>query len=235
MTTHAPGDTPLSWGLADAISANDGTAEDINWIDVPIAELDLIFTVPRMPLRMKINDRMMAVSASYAEQVRVCKLLGCVSPTHAWFQAIWRAAKVKLTPCPLVSTATDAMKMGDFDFLTRENDNFDKQIAANADALSDPTVFPRGFAKAWLMGILMGEQGAHGAENEGFEYPDGHELQHEGGMHNDSHLDYSQWIWDIIKRMAKKISTGEQVDLLELQRAQFPQFKARLDEYENAA
>jgi hypothetical protein len=227
-------DAPLSWGLAEAIKANDGTVEVIDWMEVELQEVDLIVTVPRLPLRMQINGQLMAVSVSYAEQVLICRLLDCVSPTHDWFQALWRAATVKLTPCPLVRTATDAQRMGDLDFLTRENADFERQLTNHAVELGG-SAFARGFAKAWLIGRLMGEQGVHGAENEGFEYPDGHELQGEGGAHNDKHLDYSQWCWDICKRKARRLSTGEEIDLLDIQMAAFPQFAAQLAMYNNTS
>jgi hypothetical protein len=211
-----PPGSPASWGLADAVAA--GVAEPIDWMDVELPELDLVVTVPRGPLRMPLgpSGRMMAASLSYAEQRRLCALLGAISVTHDVLQALWKKAAAKLVPDPLVRTASDAAAMGDLDFLTRENDAFDAQMQAHAAELAAPGAFARGFYKAWIIGLRMSEQGPHGAENEGFEYPNGTELQHEGGAHNDAHLDYSQWAWDLARRRARRLSTGEALDLREV-------------------
>lgn len=217
--------SPATWGLAAAIEA--GTAEPIEWIDVACPALDLTFTVPKLPLGISVNGRLLRVSLTYAEQVRICRTLGCVSPTYEWYTEIWRAAPVKLTPRPLVRTAADALAMGGFRFLCVENAAFDAQLAAHADELAIPGAFARGFCKVWLVGPLMQALGKHGTVNAGFKYPDGHELQHPWGRHNDMHLDYSQWAWDLPKRFARR-NDGTEVDLLELQCMQLPSLATRL-------
>jgi hypothetical protein len=220
---------PLSWGLADAIE--NGTSESIDWIDVACPAIDLVLTLPKLPIRCPIEGRIMVASLSYAEQVRVCRLLGCVSPTSAMYQAIWKASTVKIPPHPLVFTAADAAQMGTLAFLTKANDLWEAELAKHADELAAEGAFARGYWKCWEIGPLMTEQGLHGAENEGYEYPDGHELQNPGGRHNDQHLDDSQVAEDLPKREARRISDGSVVDLLELERAQFPALRQRLLEY----
>jgi hypothetical protein len=117
--------------------------------------------------------------------------------------------------------------MGGIDFLRKENDAFEAQLAAHASELAKPGAFARGFCKVWLVGPMMLELGKHGAENEGFRYPDGHELQHPGGRHYDTHIDYSQWAWDLPKRTARRLN-GTAIDLLDLQCTQLPVLASRL-------
>jgi hypothetical protein len=222
MTANAP----LTWGLANAIE--DGSAEPIDWIDVSCPELDLVLTVPRLPLRCSIEGRMMVASVNYREQVRICRLLGCVSPTSAMYQALWKASTVKIPPHPLVFIAADAAQMGTLAFLTKANDLWEAELANHAAELAADGAFARGYWKCWEVGSLMMEQGPNGAENEGYEYPNGRELQNPGGRHNDRHLDDSQACEDLPKREARRISDGSLVDLLELERTQFPALRARL-------
>lgn len=207
-------DSPSTWGLADAIEA--GTAPEIDWIDVTCPRAELVLTVPRLPLACRVGDRVIRPSLSYAEQVRVCRVLGCVSPTYEWYLEIWHMAPVKLSPRPLVKTATDAAVMGTLDFLARENDAFEAQLAQHAQRLAQPGAFARGFCKLWIVHPKMADLGRHGACNVGFRYPNGTEIQAPGGRHNDTHLDYSQWAWDLPRREARDMK-GRPVDLLERQ------------------
>ncbi len=220
MATNAP----LSWGLADAIEA--GEAETPDWIDVDVPDEDLVLTTPRDALRMTINGRLLRASLSYQEQIRVCRLLGCVSPTVVWSRAIWMAAPIKQNPDELVRTAQDAAQMGTLDFLVRINDAIDASLDAGAVAL-----WGRGAAKSWNVDPMMLEQGPSvGACNFGFVHPNGHEDQPPGGRHNWLHLDYSQLAIDLCKRQARRLSDGSPVDLLELQCKTFPQLAKRLAE-----
>lgn len=217
--------SPPSWGLADAVES--GRSLEITWIDVTCRKSGLVLTVPRLPLACMIGDRPTYASLSYAEQVRICRALGCVSSTYEWYLDIWHASAVKLTPKPLVRTAADAAAMGTLQFLLRENDEFEKQLALFGGALEQNTSFPRGFCKQWIIHPKMADLGKRGACNVGFRSPNGVEIQTPGGRHNDSHLDYSQWAWDLPKRTARD-AKGNAVDLLDLQCKLMPSLASRL-------
>lgn len=220
-------DKPTSWQLADAIV--DGTAGTPEWVTRRFPDLDLEVKALRGPLRRPVNGRLLVVASSYHEQLAVCRALKAISPTHSIFQALWRACTVKLTPKPLVITAADSLQMGSLAWLIKANDAYEAEIEAHTlDLTKVEDSDARGYWKAWLIGLLMREQGADGAENEGFIYPDGHELQHEGGAHNGAHLDYSQAIADLVLRVARRISTGELVDLREVFCGWFPALADRI-------
>ena len=223
--------SPTSWGLAEAIEA--GKSVPIDWIEVLCRKSGLVLTVPRLPLACVIDGRPVHASLNYAEQVKICRILGCVSSTYEWYVDIWAASTLKLIPKPLVRTAADAAAMGTLPFLLRENDEFEKQLQAASAALEAAGSFPRGFCKQWIIHPKMADLGRRGACNVGFRSPNGVEIQKPGGRHNELHLDYSQWAWDLPKRFAKDLS-GNSVDLLELQCKLMPGLASRLrTEYGN--
>jgi hypothetical protein len=182
-----------------------------------------VLTTPRDALRMTLSGRLMRPSISYQEQLRICRALGCVSPTVAWSRAIWQGAPTKQDPVELVRTPQDAEQMGTMNYLIRINDAIDASLDPN-----DNGAWGRGAAKAWCVDPMMMELGNEGACNWGFVHPNGHEDQPPGGRHNWLHLDYSQLCLDLCKRSARRVSDGTTVDLLDVQCESFPQLAERL-------
>lgn len=208
----------MTWGLADLVDSGD--FELPPFVDVDVPALDLIVSTPQDALLATINGRRLRPSLTYAEQVRICRALALISPTVEIAQAIWKAAPIKQRPCELVSTPSQAQLMGTFAFLRAINDHIDESLL--------PGGWGRGAAKGWIIHPLMAEQGPRGACNYGFVHVDGHADQSPGGRHNDEHLDYSQLALDLCKRTARRISTGEDVDLLDVYIARYPQLAGRL-------
>ena len=225
-------DSPASWGLAAAIAA--GTAAPIDYVDVPYPPDDIILTVPKDALKMpfpQAGGRVMRAPCSYKEQIQVATSLGCCSAIIPWAKAIWLAAPIKQKPVELVANLQQSLLMGTLEDLLRSEDLIDAQMAS-AMASAGPDAWGRGAMKGWYIDLMMVEQGAlTGACNWGFVEPDkgpDHPDQSPGGRHLWSQIDYSQKLYDLVMRWARRISDGSPVDLVELQCTKFPTLAARL-------
>jgi hypothetical protein len=219
--------SPASWGLADAVAA--GTLAPVDWVDVPYVPDDVVLTVPADALRIAFpsaGGRVMRAPCSYREQVQVARDLGCVSASVDWARAIWRAAPRKQAPVELVRTPADAQQMGTLAFLVRAEDLRDAAVTGYSSC-----DWGRGAMKGWYVDPLMLEQGDDGACNWGFVHPPpagadptpaaldaclAHPDQTPGGRHNWFQIDYSQTVYDLPKRAARRISDGSPIDLVEL-------------------
>lgn len=232
-------DSPTTWGLADACEAGTITTSTIDWVDVPVAEDDLILTVPKDALKIpfpQAGGRVMRAPCSYQEWLRAAKALGCCSLTIAWAKAVWNAAPKKQTPVELVITAADSMQMGTLEWLVRSEDRIDAQCADYG-----PDDWGRGAMKEWYIDPMMMEQSPiTGCCNWGFVWPEGvkgreklpwgpdHPDQPPGGRHVWTQIDYSQKKYDLALRWARRISDGSPVDLVEVECSKFPALATRL-------
>lgn len=206
--TTLPGSAKAAGLLLTAF--REGRTEEIQWTDVTVD--GIIVTVATDAMKATINDKVgVRLPVSYAEAITICTALGCVSPTQKICDAMFAQAKAQLTAVPLVMTASDATRMSDVDFVLRFHDRVQNQLVAT-DAAAADLVF--GAWKLWLLHPRLVERGA---VNYGF-WDKSHKpvrvIQTPGAQHDPAHYDYSQLLVPV-KRMAKRVGTGEPVDLLD--------------------
>jgi len=189
---------------------NAGATEPITWVDVTVG--DLVVTVASDAMKAALGDRPgVRLPVSYEEAVVICKQLECVAPTQPICDAVFAQARAQLCCVALVHVASDAARMEDVDFVLRFADAVDEQVTASGAAAGD-LVFG-----AWKLWILHPRIVEKGAVNYGFW--DTHRappapVQTVGGQHDAAHYDYSQLLQPV-KRMARRASTGEAIDLLD--------------------
>lgn len=191
-------------------SFNAGATEEITWVDVTVG--DLVVTIASDAMKAPLGDRAgVRLPVSYEEAVAICKQLDCVAPTQPICDAVFAQAKAQLCLVALVRVAADAARMVTVDFVLRFADAVDEQLAA-AGASPGDLVFG-----AWKLWILHPRIAERGAVNYGFwdtsRRPPA-PVQTVGGQHDAAHYDYSQLLQPV-KRTARRVSTGEAVDLLD--------------------
>jgi len=194
--------------LLEAFQA--GATDEIVWVDVAVG--DLVVTVASDAMKATLGDRAgVRMPVSYEEAIAICKQLECVAPTQPICDAVFAQAKAQLGCVALVHVASDAPKMVTVDFVLRFADAVDEQLAATGASAGD-LVFG-----AWKLWILHARIAEKGAVNYGFwdtsRRPPA-PVQTVGGQHDAGHYDYSQLLQPV-KRLARRASTGETVDLLD--------------------
>jgi hypothetical protein len=189
---------------------SEGSAEEITWTEITLD--GLILTVAADAMKGELGGRSgVRLPVSYYETVQACRSLGCVAPTQAMADAMFAQAKAQLQFVPLVRTAADSAKMASVDFTLRFHDGVEKQIAA---AAPEPGALIAGAWKYWLLHLRLAERGAvnYGFWDKSKRPPT--PIQTVGGRHDASHWDYSQLLQPV-KRMARRVGSDVEVDLLE--------------------
>jgi hypothetical protein len=205
----APAGTDKAGGLLLA-AFNDGATEELAWVDVTVG--DLVVTVASDAMKAPLGGRAgVRLPVSYEEAVVICKQLECVAPSQPICDAVFAQARAQLCCVALVRVASDAGRMATVDFVLRFADAVEAQLTS-AGASAGDLVFG-----AWKLWILHPRIVEKGAVNYGFwdtsRAPPA-PVQTVGGQHDAAHYDYSQLLQPV-KRMARRASTGEAVDLLD--------------------
>lgn len=188
----------------------DGATEEIAWTDVTVD--DLVITVAADAMKATLNDRPgVRLPVTYEEAVTICAALGCVSPTQRMCDAMFNQAKTQLSAITLWRSPADDKRMGTVEFVLRFHDQIERELAKEQRSPGD-LVFG-----AWKLWILHPAITRLGAVNYGFWDRSARPvkvIQTPGARHDPRHYDYSQLLVPV-KRMARKVGTGEPVDLIE--------------------
>jgi hypothetical protein len=203
--------------LLAAVQSGEIDLASIAWTEVEVPALDLIVTVPLEALRCNINGQLLRVGASWADTQAICQMLGCLPPTREVVDAVWAASSPRIDGALLyVPTDGTAGQMQSIDACVRLNAQLDAAIAA-AGAQPDALVRPQG--KAYIVSERLGA--GKGAVNYGLPRLDGTLIQPEQAGHDRDWLDYLQLLGEIVQRQARRISTGQVVDALDVYRGHF--------------
>jgi hypothetical protein len=188
-------------------AAQENRLAPIHWVVVD-AGCGLSITVSSDALKALVPEvnRVLRLPVSYSETIQICRLLGCLPPTAAFSDAIWRAAAVRPTPIGLVHTPDDARFMSTLEWCIRHNDNVEKCPCEEGTLLAD-------VGKDW---ILDNRLAVKGAVNYGWRStaPDGTPrlTQSIGDTHDSAHYDYAQ-VLRVVQRTA--LLDGQPIDLLD--------------------
>ena len=196
-------------------AADAGTLAPIDWVEVDVGD-GLTVTTSADALKASIPevDRPLRLPVSYQEAVEICRANQWVVPTQAVSDAIWRAAKVRVPPVPLVIKPEDAQFMKTIAWSIRHNANIDKTPIEPGTLVAD-------VGKDWVLdnGIAVSH-----AVNYGWRQLNGTLIQTLGHRHDAGHWDYSQ-VLRVVQRRARL--RGETIDLLDyLAKAIQPRFLA---------
>jgi len=206
LSTNTP--TSKAGGLLLA-AFRAGTTEPINWVDITVG--DLVVTVASDAMKATVGGRAgVRLPVSYRETIEICRELDCVAPTQSICDAIFSQARSPLNFVPLVRTAADTAKMTSVEFALRFNDGIEKQLGAQQSA-------PGLIGGAWKYWLLHPRLAERGAVNYGFwdkSHKPAKPIQSVGGQHDALHYDYSQ-ILQPVRRIARHVATGAEVDLLD--------------------
>jgi hypothetical protein len=201
-------------------------------VEVEVPALDLVVTVPRRSFRAYVDGypEPLLLGVSYADQVEMCRAMGWVSLTWDMVDAVWRAAFTsRIAP---VGQWVPGANIASLEFAQRHTRAVDDAVAAlnhGEGAPPDTVVRPEG--KAWILHERLPQSA--GAVLWGWQKLDGQPLQGFGFQHNADHVDYSMCEAPA-QRTARRLSTGETIDLLDWYRELFPDPLMRpfLDAYE---
>jgi hypothetical protein len=209
IAANAPARTAPAGGLLlEAFKT--GATEGLAWVDVTVG--DLVVTVASDAMKAAVGERTgVRLPVSYEETVAICKALDCVTPTQAICDAMFAHAVAPLDYVALVRTAADASNLATIDFVLRFGDAVDQQVAA-AKAYPGALIF--GAWKLWILHPRIVERGAvsYGFWDRSKKPPA--PVQTPGAQHDAAHYDYAQLLQPV-KRKARKVRTGEVVDLLD--------------------
>ncbi len=170
-------------------------------LTISVAADALKATLPDAPLPLRLP-------ASYADTIAICKTLGCIAPTAAMSDAIWKASTIKIAPKGLWSKPSDSLRMSRVEWTLRHNANIEAALAGK-DVKADTLVADVG--KEWILDPGLN---VLGAVNYGWRLiPGGKPLQPIGHKHLPSHLDYSQVLRPVSRYGALN---GQVVDLLDI-------------------
>lgn len=202
-----------------------GAHRPVAKMELELPERDLVVTILRDALQAKVDGRWLRLGVSYNEQVEICRLLGMISPTQEIVTAAWEVARDAghhIQPLGLVHSAADFALMDSMQFAIRHNDNIEAAIAAFG-----PDDFCRPYGKAWIVHPRQVEPDkdgvVRGVVEFGWQHPNGRPIQGPGsGGHDRNYMDYSMVTADLCDRRARRLSTGEAVDLVDEYRALFP-------------
>lgn len=206
-----------------------GEIEEIRWVEVTLG--DLVITVASDAMKAPLNDRgFVRLPVTYKETIEICRDLECIAPTQAMCDAIFAQAKSQLNFVPLVRTAADSAKMMSVEFALKFHDGVQKQLPTEEE--KDPGLI----CGAWKYWILHQRLNVLGAVNYGFwdkSKKPPQVIQTVGARHDPSHYDYSQLLQPVMRK-ARRVSDGQEVDLLEYvaQKEKIPQ--KYLDPYQPA-
>ncbi|MBK9264047.1 MAG: N-acetylmuramoyl-L-alanine amidase [Polyangiaceae bacterium] len=208
MTTTTLAPNAKTGGLLLKAFQN-GETEEIRWVEVTLG--DLIITVASDALKAPLNDRgFVRLPVTYKETIEICRDLECIAPTQAMCDAMFAQAKSQTLAVPLVIRASDSAKMPTVEFVLKFHDGVEKQLAGVGQE-------DRGLiCGAWKYWLLHPRLNVLGAVNYGFwksKKPPS-VYQTPGARHDPAHYDYSQLLQPV-QRKARRVSTGEEVDLLE--------------------
>jgi hypothetical protein len=209
--------------LLDAVLS--GAHRPVAKMELELPDQDLVVTILRDALQAQVNGRWLRLGVTYDEQIQICRALGLVSPTQEIVTAAWEAARAAgraITPLGLVQSEADFALMDSIQFAIRHNDNIDKAIARFG-----PDDFCRPFGKAWIIHprqVQADKDGImRGVVEFGWHRPNGAPIQGPGsGGHDRKYMDYSMVTAELCERRARRLSTGELVDLVDVYRQQFP-------------
>lgn len=181
------------------------------WVPVTVGDLVLEVTADALSAPVAYLDEHgkeayadLRLPASYSDQVKIARHFYAVSPTAAWWDAIFRAARLKVVPEPLPAGPL----MSTVGYSVRHHRNLAKYNPA-------PGTLIRDVGKGWILSRRLGESSAI---NYGWIQPNGQPIQGEGARHNDAYADYSQTVV-LVRRFAHD-TKGAGVDLLEYLREQ---------------
>lgn len=211
--------------LLGAVRAGQHRPEAYMELEVP--DMDLVVTILRDALQARVGSRWLRLGVSYSEQIEICRVLGLVSPTKEVVDAAWAAAKADghaIAPEGLVQDPADFAKMATIEFAIAHNDRIERAIAKGGFG---PDTFVRPYGKAWLIHPAMVEADKDGVYRGVVEYGwqqlSGKPIQGPGsGRHDANYADYSMVTADLVMRRARRISTGETVDVLDRLREIYP-------------
>ena len=199
-----------------------GEHRPISKVEIELPEQDLVVTMLRDALQARVNGRWLRLGVTYNEQVEIARILGMISPTHEMVTAAWEAAKAAnriIQPMPLRRSDSDDALLDSIEFAIRHNDNIEKAIA-RAGYGPDDFVEPKG--KAWCVHPLQVEPWhrdgkVRGVVEFGWFQMNGQSLQPlSSGGHDGDYTDYSMVAGNLVERRARRLSTGETVDLVDV-------------------
>jgi hypothetical protein len=192
-------------------------------VEVDVRELDLVITVPRRAFRAPVRgyDKPLLLGWSYANLIEVCRLLGMIPLTREMVDAVWAAPFTwRITATGLWAPGAD-LAMQRVEYAAKQTDTVDAAIQAldNGNG-APPDAVIRDEGKAWIIhedlpksaGAVL--YGWHDARS-------GKVLQGLGRGHDADWDDYSM-VDPPAQRMARRLSTGEPIDLLAFYRQHFP-------------
>lgn len=195
-------------------AAREGRIEPVASREVLVPALDLWITVPLDALKVKFQGRALRAPASYAEAVEIGRILGYVPPTQEMVDAIWADAK---HIAPLGQTPDESLASA-----IAHSDELERAFAA-AGITGDDLGGPVG--KDYLMHERLST--GQGAVIYGWHNLSGQPIQPPSGAHSVHYFDYSHTIrWP--ERQARRASTGEVVDLLDVYAARWPQLEVQI-------
>lgn len=209
-----------------------GAHEEPIWTPVDLPQHDLRVFVLHSPLRCRVGGRLLMLGVSYAELIRICRLLaggidhggGALPPTAEIVDAAWQRAKFErrvFQPFGLNQQQGDDALMTSIEFANRHNDNIERQMRAfGADA------FARDYSKDWCIDprmLTLAPNGVpRGVAEYGWRQPSGVPIQSMGpGGHDANYVDYAMCCQNIVQRAAEKLSTGGHVDLADVYESWF--------------
>lgn len=187
-----------------------GTADEITWTEVTVG--DIVITVATDALRSTLNGVAgVRLPVSHSETIEICRSRDWIAPTQAMCDAMFASAKSQLNYVPLVRTAADAKKMNTVGFTTHFHEGVIKQLTSKPRGPGDLAM---GAWKHWILHPRIKERGAvtYGFWDLSKKPPK--PVQAVSAMHDAFLYDYSQLLQPV-KRYARRVATGEKVDLIE--------------------
>lgn len=197
-----------------------GIHEQPTWIEVPFAGLTV--RVGAHALRANVGGRLLRLPVSYADVIAISKRLGWIAPTAGLADAIWMAAKLRISPAPQGDFSTPAAaadtsrRMSTLEFVAAHDRAIEAKIPANRRGELAGTE-----GKDWILSKRNLLKPRDGGGKAGTTYgwhqlPGGEPIQGlgpdaSGPAHSDQHFDYSQTLRPI-QRMARR-ADGTEVDL----------------------
>jgi hypothetical protein len=207
------------------------THDPIGWTWVAIPGEDLEVLVPNDAFKATLGETPhVRIPVTYAELREICRVLSCVPAAKFIVDAIYQAAPVHTTPIGLVQKEGDDKRMNSAAFVLRHHANVEQQLAQQAQSAQDGAlVEPVG--KWWIVDpkLATSRFGEHAAVTYGwFRTSVDDPVQTPQAPHDDNHSDYSQ-VGRAVHRFARRASTQEDVDLLDVYAARWPELAPFLD------
>jgi len=211
----APAPVPSALNVRGALLAavQRGELEEPSWVDVPWPDAGVVLTVGAHALRAPLGPegKLVRVPSSYADGLRIDQLLGWIAPSAEVSDLLWQAATVRLTPVPMGASPLMASE----GVVRSYNAKIDAQVPAGREG-----ELAADEGKDWIVSNRNAFRSGRSATTYGWRQSSGVPIQTLGKdnvqpAHDDQHVDYSQ-LKRPIKRMARRISDGSPIDLVDV-------------------